>query len=117
MYYFRKLVTVVFECVRGDGGRDLRDYHVGRHPMPEPVGYPIPSFIREPERAKTPVPDEPFTEDDAPVVQTTSGELGRVDDEGGLSLPRLELVVPMISYENQGMYICCGSSSGYSDNV
>jgi hypothetical protein len=85
--------------------------------MPAPVGYTIPSFIRQPERAeraKTPMPEEPIMEDDAPVVPSPTPEIGT---QGGLSLPRLELAVPMISYENQGMCIFCGPSSGYSDKV
>ncbi len=103
---------------RGDGGLDLRDYHVGRHPMHEPIGYSIPSFIRQPERAKTPMPDEPVMEDETPVLQTTTtGELGSVDNEGGLSSPELELAVPMIAYGKQGMNIFCGASTGHGDNV
>jgi hypothetical protein len=62
----------------------------------------MPSFIRQTERAKTPVPDEPVMEDNAAAVSTTTPELGTVDNQ--VSLPRLELVVPMISYKNQGMF-------------
>ena len=90
---------------------------MGRYLMPALVAYAIPSFIRQPERAeraKTPMPDELIMEDDAPAVPNMTPEFG---NQGGLSLPRLELAVPMILYENQGMCIFCGPSSGYSDKV
>ncbi|KAF8346789.1 hypothetical protein F5887DRAFT_1072882 [Amanita rubescens] len=101
-------IHVDFLITAEQGGRDLREYHVGRYPTPAGVGYAIPSFIRQPEPSKektlVPASDGPAIdpEDDALVVQTStqSLELGTVDNQGG-SVSSSPLVMPMISYKNQ----------------
>ena len=54
------------------------------------------------------MPDVPLMEDDAPVVQTTTPESQTMDNQTDVPFPRLELVVPMITYEKQGMVLWSG---------
>ena len=108
---------------REENGKDLREYHVGRYyQIPAGVEYKINSFLRQPERASTPMPEETAAEENLPKVQSIiSGSssvavketskpavaaVGQVDVKVKVKVePALEQEpVPMISYGDQSTF-------------
>ncbi len=99
---------------------NLREYHVGRYyRIPEGVEYKINSFLRQPERAVTPMPEETATEENLPKAQSIipGSSLVAVEEKSKPAVSannrvnvKLESPAPepehmvMISYGNQGTF-------------
>ncbi|KAF8341950.1 hypothetical protein F5887DRAFT_1076332 [Amanita rubescens] len=68
-----KVVDVHVDFLLTSGGRDVRQYHVGRYNTSSFLGYAIPNFERMPERATTPT-QEPVAFEDAPGTPPIQSE-------------------------------------------
>lgn len=99
---------------REEGGKDLRKFHVGRYyKIPEGFEYKIASFIRQVERATTPIPEETEAMEDLPeiipssklvTVKKTSESAVPVDRRVKVKPESSEPEGPMISYGNQSTF-------------
>ncbi|KAF8328620.1 hypothetical protein F5887DRAFT_924204 [Amanita rubescens] len=83
-------VHVDFLITAQDGGRDLRQYHVGHHHTPVFQGYSIPNFQRQPERPERattpmPTPEEQVEIEETPEIPTMPSESTAPDSEGSHS--------------------------------
>ncbi|KAF8318845.1 hypothetical protein F5887DRAFT_1166918 [Amanita rubescens] len=79
-------VHVDFLITAQDGGRDLRQYHVGHHHTPVFQGYSIPNFQRQPERPERattpmPTPEEQVEIEETPEIPTMPSESTAPDSE------------------------------------